>query len=236
MPTCHSTNAFALNLLSTDDVSEGTLVITDNQTAGQGQRGNHWEAEPGKNLTFSLIYFPRFLPIEDRFFLNIFTSLAVYQTLTFFTSKKINVKWPNDIYCGSKKNAGILIQNHIKGKEFHSSVIGIGLNVNQTSFNEPKATSIALETGEVVEKELVLKYLLERLEFLYLMVKKGEKNELKKSYLSSLFWINSTHTFQDLSGKYFEGVIVDIDNAGCLMVQTKEDLKAFAFKEIIFVS
>ena len=142
LPTCHSTNQIAEELLTKPDIASGTIVITDNQTSGRGQRGNTWQADPGSNLTFTVISTPEFLPISRQFDLNIVASLAVRATVTEFVPD-VHVKWPNDVLVGTGKIAGILIQNFITGSKIRHTLIGIGLNVNQVQFDLPQATSLA---------------------------------------------------------------------------------------------
>ncbi|WP_236612907.1 biotin--[acetyl-CoA-carboxylase] ligase [Cesiribacter andamanensis] len=114
LPECHSTNTAALHLLENESLPEGAVLITDKQTAGRGQRGNNWEASPGQNLTFSVVLRPRFLPIRDQFLLTISISLAIYDLLTDLQVPALSIKWPNDLYCGTKKIGGILIESSLK--------------------------------------------------------------------------------------------------------------------------
>ena len=235
LPTCHSTNDFALNILAKEDVPEGTIVITDNQMAGKGQRGNKWETEPGKNLTLSLVLNPCFLAMDAQFSLNIFTSLAVYETLTHFSDKKVSIKWPNDIYCDNKKICGILIQNIIKGTRFSRSIVGIGLNINQIDFEEKKATSLALLEDCVFDRLSVFSVLLRKLEFFYLQLKNAEYTSLKSRYLSVLYRLNEEHLFQDQNTTKFKGIIREVENSGKIVLEVNGKFRSFYFKELSFI-
>lgn len=144
-----STNDYALLLLSKSKPSEGTVISTLNQYKGRGQIGSTWESEAGKNINFSLILYPTFLPVKDQFQLNQAMSLGVRDFVAEYLLNPVKVKWSNDIFVKGKKVAGILIQNSIMGSQIRSSVIGIGINVNQTEFasNLPNPTSLKLEMG-----------------------------------------------------------------------------------------
>lgn len=220
-------------MIRESNIAEGTIIITDHQTAGKGQRGNSWEAEQGKNLTFSLLLKPQFLSLDRQFFLNIISSLAVSEVLTHYFPKKIKIKWPNDIYAENLKISGILIQNLLRNSSISHSVIGIGVNINQREFKEPKATSLNLITGEQYSLLSLLKKLLFALEKYYDLLVTGKLHILQDSYLKNLYWKNEKHMFRAES--FFEGEIVGIDEIGKLLVNTGGETKSFSFKEIEFV-
>ena len=142
LPSCHSTNSIASELVIKGDAISGQIVITDFQSSGRGQRGNEWESEEGENLLFSIIVNAEFLDPSECFMLNIVTSLALIDTLDEYVNSNIKVKWPNDIYYDQRKICGMLIENYIKSNSIKFSVIGIGLNVNQKSFSNPTAVSL----------------------------------------------------------------------------------------------
>src|SRR5690349_7854438 len=159
MPECHSTNDEASRLIeSSSHVVEGTVVITDSQTSGRGQRGNTWITEPGKNLTFSLLMKPTFLNAQDQFLLNKAFSLGLYDYLNATLQATVKIKWPNDMVVNDKKICGILIENQIQGQNIQNSIVGIGLNVNQENFSIPTATSM-----KVLGKDFTLENVLHEL-------------------------------------------------------------------------
>ena len=120
LPTCHSTNDIAMNMIKNSQPQEGSIVICSEQTKGKGQFGNTWEAEKDLNLTFSLILYPK-IDVNKSFYLNIITSLAIVNVLESFVQEhKISIKWPNDIYVGDRKISGILTQNTIQKNLIHS--------------------------------------------------------------------------------------------------------------------
>ena len=234
VPECPSTNTLALQISQQSPAKEGTLVITDHQTAGKGQRGNHWVAQPGKNFTFSLILMPKFLPLSKQYFLNIVICLALKDYLMEKTSDVISIKWPNDILVHGKKISGVLIESQIQGGTILNAVAGIGLNVNQTEFQLPTATSLGLVTGVEYDLQAELPLLLARIEGRYLQLRQGKYDLLMSLYLAALYRRGEKHTFSR-EGEAFEGTIEDIDEAGRLRIRIGEEVRAFGIKEVQYV-
>jgi BirA family transcriptional regulator, biotin operon repressor / biotin---[acetyl-CoA-carboxylase] ligase len=234
VPECHSTNTLASELCQLTSAMEGTIVITDNQTKGRGQRGNSWLSDPHKNLTFSLIVLPTFLRPIDQFNLTIAISLALRDFLTHRISGDINIKWPNDILINGKKVCGILIENTLSRDTIHYSIVGIGLNVNQDSFLLETATSmkaIALHDFNLSDEWSLLCEFLERR---YLQLRAGRIEELKSDYLSCLFGKGELRRFIDATGET-QGVIEGIDQQGKLLIDTQAGIKTYDLKEIRFI-
>ena len=146
-----STNKFC-ELLDLTQVEEFAVVCAREQTAGIGQRGNHWESEPGLNLTFSVVLHPTFLAAASQFALTQALSLGVCDWLgTRLASTAVPlIKWPNDIYVGDSKICGILTSVRVAAGTVASAVCGIGLNLNQTAFPSwvPNPVSLSMLTGE----------------------------------------------------------------------------------------
>ncbi|MBA4849139.1 biotin--[acetyl-CoA-carboxylase] ligase [Emticicia sp. BO119] len=235
LPSCHSTNDIAAEKIQKEPVFDGTLVITSDQTAGRGQRGNGWEALPGQNITMSVILKPGFLNVSSQFNLNIAVSLGVNEFLTKYAVDGLSIKWPNDIYIGNRKLGGILIENTLSGSRLSYSIIGIGLNINQLNFNNDKAISLRLATRH---DEFDLDYLVEELciclEKYYLQLKNGQAANQKKQYLQNLYRYQEPHYFSK-NGSKFMGKIVDIANSGQLMLEVEGEIQYFDFKEVAFV-
>ncbi len=234
MPSCHSTNQVALDLLKNGRVEEGTIVITNHQTSGRGQQGNQWEAEEGKNITCSLILKPKSLPIADQFLLNVIISLGVADLVRDILSMDTKVKWPNDIYCNSEKICGILVNNTVKGHTLENSVIGIGLNVNQQQFSHPKATSLALLSGNTTyDLPQILEALITAIEKRYFQWK-NDTLGLWEDYIANLYWHDEVRTYKT-EGEYFTGLIRGVTKSGQLLVEGEEQTREFEFKTIEFV-
>ena len=236
MPECHSTNSFALDRCQqVPPPSDGAIIITDNQFAGRGQRGNAWNAAPGANLTFSIIVKPGFLAIADQFLLNVCTALAVADFLEDQGCREVRVKWPNDVFVGTKKVCGILVESQIRGSQLMWSVIGIGLNINQTNFGVSTATSLSLEIGKSFILDECLSSLVTFVEARYLQVRQTIKDKIVKEYESRLYWVNALHQFESSGRGMFEGWIVGIDAAGRLRISIDEEEASFGTKELVFI-
>jgi BirA family biotin operon repressor/biotin-[acetyl-CoA-carboxylase] ligase len=235
VPECHSTNSLLNDLNNQSDLAEGTVVITDKQTAGRGQRGNKWETAPGLNLTFSLLLKPRFINAKDQFRLNMAISIAIAEAFRKISITQVKLKWPNDIFLNGKKMGGILMENQIQGSSISTSVAGIGLNINQLDFSIPNATSLALASGMEHDLGAVFRQILECIEGHYLDLKNGNASLLKQRYLAALFKFREQQDFEAL-GENFTGIIHDVDEDGKLCVETDGAVRKFAFKEVSFVN
>ncbi len=237
LPSCQSTNDEASVLIAQTDPNEGLLVITDNQTAGRGQRGNSWEAQPGQNLTFSLILNPSFLSANEQFWLNMAISLGIYDTLQPLVGPDLCIKWPNDVYVRDQKLGGILIENTLHGYRIARSVVGIGLNVNQTEFGYSTATSLQNQAPLQNAYDLpgLLSRLCETLEQRYLQLRSGQREVLRTDYLQTLYRYQQRHPFES-EGQSFQGTIIGIDATGRLAIADDEHVRYFGFKEVSFLT
>lgn len=231
-----STNTYLSELASNKKLPDGTVVLAKHQLAGKGQRGNVWQAEKDKNLTFSILYYPGTMTINKQFSLTQAISLGVYDYLS-GKCKGVKIKWPNDLYVANKKIGGLLIKNSIKGDSIAQVIIGVGLNINQEWFDLPnnKATSLKLENSDLyrLDEELIL--LLTAIERRYLQWKNGHLAQLKTQYLEQLYLSQSWHIYQAASGHYFDGKIIGVDDDGLLLLENLDgQVLTFNNKEIIF--
>ncbi|MFO7828482.1 MAG: biotin--[acetyl-CoA-carboxylase] ligase [Bacteroidales bacterium] len=232
----HSTNSYASELLKTEDIDEGTIVFTPNQSAGRGLGQNTWESEKDKNLTFSIILFPDFLPIDQHYLLSKVISLGLYEYAKSKTPG-IKIKWPNDIYYEDKKLAGILIENSIKGSTINYSIAGIGFNLNQEKFNSdaPNPVSLKQITGKNYSVKDELIHIREKIQKYYLKLKSGQANQLNREYIKGLYRFNKPYKFK-WDGKVFNAKIIGVNEYGHLQVLTADnEKKEFEFKEIEFI-
>lgn len=222
-------------MIACADPTEGLLVITDNQTAGRGQRGNVWEAKSGENLTASLILKPSFLPASGQFWLNIAISLGIHDALLPLVGRALRIKWPNDIYVGDQKLGGILIENTVHGYNLAWAVVGVGLNVNQTEFGYSTATSLQLQAPLPQSYDLpgLLSRICETLEQRYLQLRSGQREALKVGYLQILYRYQEEHSFE-ANGQLFRGVITGVDESGRLAITSRGQVRHFGFKEVRF--
>lgn len=236
LPLTDSTNSYAVQLLKSENVEEGTIVYAYEQKAGRGLGQNSWESEKRKNLTFSIILFPEFLPIQHHFMLSKVISLGLFE----YVSSKIDdikIKWPNDIYYKDKKLAGILIENSIKGSTINYSVAGIGLNLNQEQFvsNAPNPVSLKQITGKnySVQDELVL--IRQHIKKYYQKLKTGPMDEINRMYIENLYRFNKFYNFRR-DNRVFRAKITGVNEYGHLQVLTSNnETKEFELKEIEFL-
>lgn len=234
LPVCDSTNSEAHQLLNKNKAIEGCTVVTSEQTNGRGQRGNTWDAEPGKNITLSVVLSPNFLAVRQQFYLNMAVSLAVLDLIREQGAEDTQLKWPNDLYFKDKKIAGILIENSINSQTLQHSIVGIGLNVNQQKFGLATATSLAIILNHEIPLEPLIAGLLENLEKRYLELRNGKLAKLKYEYLQVLYRYQEEHLFS-INGKQVSGVIVGVDEDGRLGVEIEKELHYFGFKEIAYI-
>lgn len=224
--------------------SSGDVILAESQSAGRGQRGNSWSSLAGQNLTFSVILQPDFLLAERQFRISKTVALAVADTIA-DVGLTPAIKWPNDIYIGDRKITGILIENDLCGAYLCRSVIGIGLNVNQTDFDPslPNPTSLAQEAGHPFDRADVFIRFYQHLANRYRMLAQEEtsnKNasQIDTDYLNRLYRLNEAHTFVDgRTGEHFVGTITGIRPGGDLEVRIAStgQLRTFLFKEIEYV-
>jgi len=234
VPECHSTNSLASELASQSILSEGTIIITSNQTVGRGQRGNTWETASGMNLTFSILLKPVFLSVKNQFYLTMSTSLAVVDFLKTQLVNEIKIKWPNDILVAEKKICGVLIENSIQREIIQQSIVGIGLNINQKNFTAATAISLAVVANKSFELNEALNSLLEHFEKRYLQLRARKFAEIKKEYLENLFGLGELRPFIS-NEKKVEGIIEDVNENGELVVSVNDERKKYSLKEISFV-
>ena len=234
LPSCHSTNAIASQLVNNHDTTNGQVVITDYQTEGRGQRGNSWESEPGENILISVLFDVSFLDATESFQLTIMASLAISDSLNEYLPTKTKIKWPNDIYVDNRKISGMLIENNIVSGTIESTIVGLGINVNQSHFAEKKATSLKLECKQKINKNEFLELCILNLEKRYFQLRKSGIRDMKKEYISRFYWVDEIHVFKS-DGEYFNGKILDVDNSGKLRLELEEGQRVFDYKEIEFV-
>lgn len=229
-----STNTFLQGLMRKENLPDFTVVVTENQTKGRGQREASWESEKGNNLTFSVLKKHLELKTEYQFLISICVSLAVHSLLIELNLPRVKIKWPNDILSGTLKVCGILIENVLNGKEVKSSVIGIGLNVNQTVFpDQLRATSIKKELKQELPLEPLLEKLVEKLQFFLSQVKVANELQLIAKYEELLFRKDVASTFQKPDGTIFSGIISGVTPNGKLKVKLEDDTSVkFGLKEV----
>jgi BirA family biotin operon repressor/biotin-[acetyl-CoA-carboxylase] ligase len=233
-----STNNFLKqSLANSTPFAEGTVIMAESQFAGRGQQQNRWLSEPGKNLTVSILLKPSFLPIGAQFNLNVAISVGIIKAMEKLLGPQAKTKWPNDIYYGDKKLGGVLIENMVQGSQIRNSIVGIGLNVNQSVFSPdaPNATSVK----QILQKDYDLKALLaeicNQIEAAYLLLRAENFEQLKSFYLQKLYWLNELQLFK-ANNQVFSGVIENVNADGQLCVNVNGELRLYNFKQIEFLN
>ncbi|MCV2486929.1 biotin--[acetyl-CoA-carboxylase] ligase [Flavobacterium sp. SH_e] len=228
-----STNDFLKSLSSKEELENFTVVTAENQTKGKGQVGGVWKTQAGKNLTMSILVKDFLFDNEQVFNLSVAVSLAVAETLKSINIPNICIKWPNDILSYNKKLVGILIENTLKSDGRIVSVVGIGINVNQTDFDElPNASSIAVISGKPFDKQelaiLIVEKLKEKIQFW-----KTDSENFWKDYFNFLFKKGVPTAFRDNNNRDFMGIIQGVSPIGKLQVLLEDDSVAeFEIKEV----
>jgi BirA family biotin operon repressor/biotin-[acetyl-CoA-carboxylase] ligase len=231
--TLPSSNSEAIRLASSG-APEGTVVVCREQTAGRGQRNNRWVSAPDENLTMSLILRPDGMATDKLFLLSKAFSLAVVRSLNSF-GIDASIKWPNDIYVGTRKIAGILIEHSFLGNALAFSVIGLGLNVNQVSFPpmDVVPASIATETGNGHHDiNKILSSTLDNFLALY----KSDRETVHSGYMEKLYRRKGCFPYRTKNGETLIAGIHNVADSGELILKDKNgEFSSFLFKEITYL-
>ena len=236
LDTIDSTNSEALRRLP--ELESGTVLVAREQTAGRGQRGNTWFSEPGQNLTFSLVL-KEPMAAADTIWLNYLVSVAV---VDFLQSHAIwcKVKWPNDVYVGTNKICGILIENALSGGQVAASVIGVGININQRKFPQlANATSLWRLTGKEHTLEECLEKILGHIEH-WLPYLQDNRQTLFSHYSRRLFNLDVNARYHDyIEEREYIGIIKGVADDGRLIIWDLESpgkpLRYYRFKEVGYI-
>ena len=229
-----STNSAVSELLKQEKPNEGLVILADYQEFGRGQGVNVWQSKRGENLLMSLLLYPAFLSASSQFQLSRLASLALCDLLDSLGASP-QVKWPNDILSSRRKIAGILIEHGILGGKLSHSIVGIGLNLNQSQFPvfPVAATSLYLDTGKKTHPEEIARMLYRHLMKRYDRLKEEGPAELEKAYLERLFLAGELSGFT-AAGESFEGIIRGVNEYGELQVEKGGRIVTFGHGDISF--
>lgn len=239
-PTLHfdtlpSSNDYLKTLVAKGKSVEGLTVQCDYQTLGRGQIGNSWQSNAGENLLFSVYLTPKGLSASDYFYLNMSVCLAVIDALNYLAPGFV-IKWPNDVLYDKKKVAGILIESTITSANVQSSIIGIGLNVNQQNFVQTggfEPGSLRTILGQQMDRQYILKILLKSIEVRYLQLRR-DFNTLKTDYHQFLYG-HQQSVKAKVNDKVGELKILQILKDGQLKAEFDGLVRNFVFKELSFL-
>lgn len=243
LPQTPSTNTYLSDLLKENPHQQAwTVVMTENQTAGRGQQGNSWFSTPGLNLTLSILLRPFSTPVQSQFILSELCALGVLNTLDFFLPQsedkgKLSIKWPNDIYYGDKKIAGILIEHSLTGQRIDYTILGIGLNINEPDYPDhlPNPISLRMILGRTIDCDIVYNHLLDELHRLYCHIESNTTEVMHDCYMQRLYRRSGLYPYRDKDG-VFEASIADILPSGELVLARPDGTRSqYAFKEISYI-
>jgi len=235
LPTTPSTNTYLSHIA--DEMLDGTVVYTDDQTAGRGQKGNHWESEKGKNLTFSQLIKSPAVAARDQFCISQAVAVAVAQTLAEVIQQPFCVKWPNDIYWHDRKVCGMLIENSLQGATIDYSIAGVGINVNQQHFvsDAPNPVSLHNITGQDYDTRWLLQLVCERIEQeASLLADNVARQSLHQRYMALLYRHDGAlHPFEDDQGHTWLATIESVALDGVLTLRHQDGSSHhYLFKQV----
>jgi len=219
-----STNTFAIELMKQNMAENGSVVIAEFQGKGRGQSKNVWVSEAFENLLFSIVLKPVTNFNTDPFSLNKTIAVSIHSTLkSLLPESNVCIKWPNDVFIDNRKVAGILIENNFTGHKLNFCIAGIGINVNQKleHMQELNATSLAEKSGNTIDREHLLKLLLEKIETNYLLLQAGNKETLNKQFDEALLFYQESTEFNSQNGK-FEAMVMGCDADGRLLLKHQD--------------
>jgi len=239
---CPSTNSIAFEEALNGEIPEGFAWIAGHQTAGRGQRGNTWQAEPHQNLTLSILLRPSHALLEKQFFLSkavangILDGLEAWSRATQGENFNFEIKWPNDIYLDGVKLGGILIENNFQAGKWSFSIIGVGLNINQLNFEGIRGTSLRsyLELKDPISLPEVYNYISQGIENTYTLFKEGQFEKIDEHYHERLFRRLEWASYE-AGNERFEGKILGVNEQGLLEIEKEFTVESYDLKEISFI-
>jgi len=227
-----STNEFAMKSISNNDPKQHSCVYTYNQNKGRGQIGRKWYSGTDKNITCSFRFYLENFKVKDQFMINMAFSLSIVDFIETYTEQEVKIKWPNDIYVGNNKIAGILIQNMVRTSLISSSILGVGININEDDFpgDLPNPISLYEQTDNkynLLELQLHLASCVE-----HRMASLSQ--DLRTEYLSKIFRIDELAVYS-IDEEDMDGIIRGVAEDGKLELEVRGQRKLFAFRELEFV-
>ena len=239
---CPSTNSLAFSEALNEDLPEGFAWIAGHQTAGRGQRGNTWNAEPNQNLTLSFLLRPPHRLLDKQFYLSkaiangILAGLEAWSRATQGESFNFEIKWPNDIYLDGVKMGGILIENNFQAGQWSFSIIGIGLNINQKQFENIRGTSLRayLQLNQEIALTDIFSYISMGIEESYTLFLHEAFPTIDEIYHERLFR-RSQWALYEASNEQFEGKIIGVNEQGLLEIEKEFTVESYDLKEISFI-
>ncbi len=236
LATVKSTNSYAIDQIQANLAAHGTTYFAWEQTAGRGQRGKEWNSVAGENITVSIVIDPKICCVNQHFALSEAIALACCQFFNTYTNGDCTIKWPNDIYWNDRKAGGILIENIYRGQQWQWAIVGIGLNVNQTSFPDfgnKKGVSLKQITGNNYPIISLTKELCKYINF-YINILFSGNHEIHREYNNKLYKKNEVATLA-INDQILDYTIVGVSENGELLIENQGESKAVTWGNITWV-
>jgi BirA family biotin operon repressor/biotin-[acetyl-CoA-carboxylase] ligase len=229
-----STNNYAAKLLSEGKLTHGTVILAEHQTAGRGQRGRNWQSVGAKQFTGTYFLKTDFLSVDHLCYLNMAIALAVRDMVQSFTRKNVSIKWPNDIFIGSQKIAGILIETNWKNGRVEGAIVGVGVNISPVQ-SVGYATSLEELSGKSPEVFSVLDVLSKCMNEYYQYIQQADFDRLKTTYESFLWKKDEEIVLEERQNQIpFTGIIRGVDQIGNLLVEKEGVVMVYHNQELNF--
>jgi len=227
-----SSNNYAMALAHDGKAFHGNVFFAHEQTAGKGQRGKNWASNISENIMMSIVLQPEKLSINEQFPLSACIALGCYDLLNIYLPGEIFIKWPNDLYINDRKTGGVLIENIISGGKWKYAIVGIGININQISFdkNLPNPTSLKQVTAKDFDVIVLAKELCSCIDKRYRDLLSGFYEEMIVEYNSHLYKRNEKVRLKK-DDEIFETMIKEVSRQGKLIAVSEEE-RSFDFGEV----
>jgi len=240
--TCASTNSLGFQEALEYQLPDGFAWIAGHQTAGKGQRGNQWLAQPHENLLVSYLLKPTGQQANHQFYLSKAISIGILEGLqkwaknTILEELPLKIKWPNDLYLEEQKIAGILIENNFQSGKWNFSIVGIGININQMDFDNLRASSLKKWTKSPSSIDIrdIFNAISMEIENHYQHFLSNHFELIDQVYHQHLFRFQSKALFEDITG-VFSGEIIQVNPNGHLVLQKSNEIKEYDLKELSFI-
>jgi len=232
LPEADSTNNYIAKLVSEGNISHGTVILAEKQTAGRGQRGNTWQTATENQFTVSIYLSTAFLSVHHAPYLNKALAVGVAQAVKAVLGEAVRLKWPNDILVNDKKLGGILIEGNIKNQSLEYVIFGLGINLKKETAVE-KSTSLQ-DFGLECSPFEFLTLLLPKIQMQFELCQQFAFKEIQKQYLDFLWRLNEDQVIVNQENELFMGRIIDVDETGSVIIQSNEGISTFGLQEVKF--
>jgi len=219
LPTTDSTNNHAMNEARLGQTSDGAAYFALDQYQGKGQRDKTWNSKPGENIILSVVKDCSGLHLNNQFQLSVAVALACFDFFSAYAGDETRIKWPNDIYWRDRKAGGILIENMVKSDRWGKAIIGMGININQTTFDtiEGKPVSLKQITGKSFDPISLAKELCQHLEHRFLVLENKPFDQLLSAYNDQLYKKDELVPFKR-NNIQFQAKVNGVDKDGHLLI------------------